>query len=116
VADNPESEYPGVLRQIGQARNVASYELYVLNKSAGLIERLTKPLTLEECRDVLNENEYSYCFTWEIQGPWCVNESYVVAGIRHDDDDYFYDEGTVKLDLFEATCLARGFLAQGVVN
>lgn len=49
MADNPESDYPEVLRGIGKARNVSSYELYVLNESAGLIERLMKPVPLETC-------------------------------------------------------------------
>lgn len=74
------------------------------NEIADFIEALTRPLTLDECRDVLNANRYNF----EREGRWTAEDHWVV-------DEAFDSLRTeqVRLTHFEARCLARGFMAEG---
>lgn len=70
-----------------------------------LIQQLTRPLTLDECRVVLNEHEYCFNGVWDESQPWEVIDGDPLG-------DLLFSRG-YSLTLFEAQCLARGFLAQG---
>ncbi|MDR3582635.1 MAG: hypothetical protein P4L67_05155 [Candidatus Pacebacteria bacterium] len=67
-----------------------------IDEAIEFIERLTKPMTLKECRDILNANEYSFDLwdaPWEVEG------------------DVLYN-GLDALTLFEANALSRAYMVQ----
>lgn len=82
----------------------------VIQDAIAFIRNQTRPLTLDECRDVLNANKYSFYTGWREDSPWEIEG--VEQAHRGNDEPLLYD-GHERLTLFEATCLARGFMARG---
>lgn len=80
-------------------------EAKTVREAIAFIEDQTEPLTLDECRDILNANRYVFERSWDDAKPWIVVDSSVFGQVLV--------MGTTWLTLFEAQCLARGFLAQG---
>jgi hypothetical protein len=109
-----DAEIPRKLRDLRQ--DLMEGDVFgcgLLDEAAALIDRLTRPMTLDECCKILNANEYAFCFAWEVQGPWRVEDPYVQCSLA---EDAYNDESMVKLNLFEATAIARAFLAKEKAN
>jgi hypothetical protein len=106
-AGKATADVPSQLKSLARSMRQDGYNkdsLGLIYGAAEFIAKMTKPLTLAECRDILNAHQYQL----ESEGPWRIDGDYAFEGLAT--DAY---EGELQFSLFEATAIARALLMQG---